>query len=181
MQEGVIMADGVSDVELREIWGRVSRYIDVRGLDSETDVWKAMRGIVDPKWKPQIQTLLNYGFPTAFWNRIIRGELVEIESLESELAKLKEEMKHLVKLEEELKLEREISLEKEIKLEKRLKLEEELGFERDVELERIIMVQSDISETKEQIKTLEDKISAQKIKYYGEKGQLGFIPTRKFK
>jgi len=167
------------DLELREIWNRVSRYVEVKGLDSETKVWKAMRGIVEPKWKPQIQTLLDYDFPKAFWERILRGELGELEDLEDELARLKDEMKHLIRLEEDLKLEREISLEKEIKLEKKYELEEELGFERDVELERIVMTQEGIKETKEHIKLLEDKISAGKVKYYGEEGILGFIPTRK--
>ncbi len=172
------MADGVSDVELREIWSRVSKYVDVRGLDSETKVWKAIRGIDEPKWKPQIQTLLNYGFPKAFWERIIRGELNEIEDLEDELARLKEEMERLIVLEEDLKLERDIRLERRIKLEKEYELEKELGLERDIELERITMTQEGIRDIKEEIKTLEDKISNKKIEYYGDKGILGFIPTR---
>jgi len=175
------MADGVSDVELREIWDRLSRYVDVKDLDSETKVWKAMRGIVEPKWKPQIQTLLDYKFPTAFWQRILRGELDELEDLEGELAKLKEEMKHLVVLEKDLKLERDISLEKEIKLEKKYELEKELGLERDIELERIVMTQEGITETREHIKVLEDKISDKKVEYYGDKGVLGFIPVRELK
>lgn len=174
------MADGVSDVELREIWSRLSKYIEVKDLDSETAVWKAMKGIVDPKWKPQIQTLLNYEFPTAFWERILRGELGELEDLEGGLAKLKEEMKHLVKLEKDLKLERDISLEKEVRLEEKYEMEEELGLERDVELERIVMTKEGIMGMKKEIKMLEDKISTKKVEYYGEEGILRFIPMRKF-
>lgn len=180
------MADTIGDVELREIWERTVRSVNLRVVDikSEDDVWRALHNArVETDFGSQVETLLEHNFPSEVWERILVHDVEEVDDIEVQLRLLEEKLDGIeydldvsIRLEEDLRLERDVPLERRLALERDIAVEVDVGIDREVEKERIFMTLNAIRDLREEKKLtkkqrdvlLEDRVDI-----------LKFIPVRK--